>query len=258
MLEPYAAAMVQSDEILELSSRIVGRLGPRSNILSHGIFVSAGPQIDPGFKGRIFVNLLNVTDHPFLIRHLERFLSVEFHLLTQAPLKTYTGPNQGKTELSTEDINKILARGGASLKEIHRDLVEVRDYLKDAATLGRDVPNLVELQKQMMGKMVDVTAYLRGLSATRIGPIPITVLAPGRYESLRDIPASLQPVDDGFTATFFDGNISASGETEEEAISNLRSLIIDIFESLESEPSERLGPEPKRQLDLLRAFIRRV
>jgi hypothetical protein len=220
--------------------------------------VSAGPQIDPGFRGRIFVNLLNVTDHPFLIRYKERFLSVEFHLLTQEPLKIYSGPNQGKVELSAEDINKILARGGASLREIHRDLAEVRDYLKDAAVLGRDVPNLVELQTQMMGRLAEVTTYLRGLSATRIGPIPITISVPGRYEPLRDIPAALQPVDDGFTATFFDGNISASGETEEEAISNLRSLIIDIFESLESEPPERLGIEPKRQLELLRAFIRRL
>jgi predicted RNase H-like HicB family nuclease len=87
---------------------------------------------------------------------------------------------------------------------------------------------------------------------------PEDTMPPGRYESLRDIPAALQPVDDGFTATFFDANISTSGETEEEALSNLRSLIIDIFESLESEPPDRLGPEPKRQLELLRVFIRRI
>src|SRR5260370_31321900 len=104
--------------------------------------------------------------------------------------------------------------------------------------------------------MAEVTEYLRGMSSTRVGPIPITVLAPGRYELVKDIPAVLQPVDDGFTATFFDANISSSGDTEEEAVSNLRSLIVQIFEDLEAEAPERLGPEPKRQLEVLRALIR--
>jgi hypothetical protein len=40
------------------------------------------------------------------------------------------------------------------------------------------VPGLVELQEQTTSKMADVTGYLRGLSAARIGSIPITVLAP--------------------------------------------------------------------------------
>jgi predicted RNase H-like HicB family nuclease len=86
--------------------------------------------------------------------------------------------------------------------------------------------------------------------------IPIATLVPEPYELTRDIPAVLQPVDDGFIATFFDANISTSGDTEEEAVSNLRSLILDIFEYLESEPTEALGPEPRRQLEVLRAFIR--
>ncbi|MCH8268368.1 MAG: hypothetical protein IH846_12690, partial [Acidobacteria bacterium] len=30
-IEPYASALLQTDEIIELSSKIVGRLGPRSN-----------------------------------------------------------------------------------------------------------------------------------------------------------------------------------------------------------------------------------
>ena len=68
----------------------------------------------------------------------------------------------------------------------------------------------------------------------------------------------LQASEGGFIATFFDANISTSGDTEEEAVSNLRSLILDTFEHLESVPREELGPEPRRQLEVLKVFLVRI
>jgi Arc/MetJ-type ribon-helix-helix transcriptional regulator len=88
--------------------------------------------------------------------------------------------------------------------------------------------------------------------------VPITTLAPEPYEILRDIPAVVEAAGDGFIATFFDGNISTSGDTEVEAVSNLRSLILDIFEYLDGEPAGSLGPEPARQLAVLRVFFKRA
>ena len=79
--------------------------------------------------------LVNVTDHPFLIRFMTRFLSVEFRLLAREPSKTYQGTHQNKTGLSTEDISRVIGRGGPSLKEIHHDVLELKDHLRDAATL---------------------------------------------------------------------------------------------------------------------------
>jgi hypothetical protein len=86
----------------------------------------------------------------------------------------------------------------------------------------------------------------------------LTNLDPEQYKLKRDIPVALQPSDDGFIATFFDGNIGSSGDTEEEAIDNLRTLIIDTFELLESTQPEKLGPEPRRRLKLLRSIIRKI
>jgi deoxycytidine triphosphate deaminase len=143
IIEPFSAALLQTDEILTLSSRIVGRLGPRSNILSRGIFVSTGPQIDPGFHGRLFVTLINMTDHPFLIGYLEKFLTVEFHGLSQEPSRLYRGPHQNKTQLSSDDMNAVLGRGGPAFKEIHRELLELLVYVKDIAEWGKEVPALL-------------------------------------------------------------------------------------------------------------------
>lgn len=41
-------------------------------------------------------------------------------------------------------------------------------------------------------------------------------------------------------------------------MANLRSLLVDTFEYLESAPSEALGPEPTRQLGVLQVFLKRI
>jgi dCTP deaminase len=257
ILEPYSAALVLVEEIIELSDRVLGRLGAHSNLFKRGIFGSIGPQIDPGWSGRLRVSLLNMTEHPFLIRHKTPFITAEFHLLAEAPSKRHP-LSPGATELTEEEINQILGRGGPSLKDVNQNMVQLLQTMKDAATLGTIMPHLVGRQEEAIAKMANVAGYLQGLSATRLGTVPLVHLEPGRYELERDIPVVLQPSDDGFIATFFDANIATGGDTEQEALDNLRSLIIDTFEMLESEPSEKLGPEPRRQLKVLRSLIRKV
>lgn len=94
----------------------------------------------------------------------------------------------------------------------------------------------------------------------RVQPIivPITTFAPEPFELRDSLWVVVQPVADGFTATFFDANISTSGDTQQEAVANLKDLILDVFLDLEEEPKDRLGPEPARQLAVLRALIRKV
>ena len=84
----------------------------------------------------------------------------------------------------------------------------------------------------------------------------IQTFEPELYELLRPITVAISDDGDGFMATFHDANISTTGDTEQEAFENLKSLILDVFDSLEREPPERLGPEPRRQLAVLRSFLR--
>ena len=87
--------------------------------------------------------------------------------------------------------------------------------------------------------------------------VPINTFAPEPYELCQPLLFVLQREGEGFIASFFDANIHASGDTQEEAFRNLKSVLLDIFDSLSAEPANRLGPEPRRQLAVLQQFIRK-
>jgi dCTP deaminase len=258
MIEPGAIAILQSLEIVKLSSRIVGRLGPKTSLLRKGIFVSVGPQIDPGFEGRLIVNLINLSPRPFSLRYEAPFLTVEFHLLVSSPTRTYRGPHQNKMGLSEEEIEILMSYQGPTLADLHRGFAEMRDNIRDISVFGRQIPRLIEAQERGLEQTARLNLSLESAKASQKSiTVPIDTFSPEPYFIKKPILAVVQPAEEGCTASFYDANIHTSGDNEEEALENLKSLILDVFESLSAEPQETLGSQPKRQLAVLHEFLTR-
>jgi hypothetical protein len=104
----------------------------------------------------------------------------------------------------------------------------------------------------------DFQIRLHKLESAQTKIVPINTFAPEPYELLKTFLVSVQSVEGGFEAGWYDANIHTTGENEEEAVSNLKSLILDFFDSLSKESQEKLGIEPKRQLAVIRTFIKRA
>ena len=101
----------------------------------------------------------------------------------------------------------------------------------------------------------ELKARVNKLESAQTKIIPINTFAPEPYELLKTIFVTVQSVEDEFEAGWYDANIHTSGENEEEAVSNLKSLILDYFDSFSKEPAEKLGIEPKRQFAIIKTFI---
>jgi predicted RNase H-like HicB family nuclease len=119
-----------------------------------------------------------------------------------------------------------------------------------ATQLPRQFQQLSEQVDQLTERLADLESLVRAPTTALIQSF-----APEPYRLLQPIQVTIEPEADGFVASFFDANISASGETEQEAFENLKGLTLDIFDSLGREAPERLGPEPARQLAVLRSLI---
>jgi hypothetical protein len=65
-----------------------------------------------------------------------------------------------------------------------------------------------------------------------------------------------QFADDDFVASLRDAHVAASGDARESAVRMLQVKVLDTFKYLASIGAERLGPVPRRQLEVLRSYIR--
>ena len=75
------------------------------------------------------------------------------------------------------------------------------------------------------------------------------------YKILKPIPVTIRSLDGGgFEGAFIGGNIAWVGESRAETINGLKAEILDTIEIFEAD-EDRLGPEPKRQLAVLRTYL---
>lgn len=154
----------------------------------------------------------------------------EFDQLTWVPAAEET-----RTENWTDKFRVALER-------LVRMIVTEREQFLRLAKLEEEVQAL----KTLAGQLRDSQSIV----------VPITTLDPEPFELLCEIRVVVQPTDDGYLATAFDVNIGITGDTQEEAVGNLKELIVDIFDELEHDEG-KLGPVPARQLAVLRSLIKR-
>lgn len=87
--------------------------------------------------------------------------------------------------------------------------------------------------------------------------VAVTTLAPELFELLRDIPVIVRAVDRGYVASFVDANVNASGDSPNDAVANLKDVMVGLFDLLASKPRQVLGKGPARQLAVLCEIMRR-
>lgn len=86
--------------------------------------------------------------------------------------------------------------------------------------------------------------------------VPVENLSPEPFVVKKTFLVVVRPSDGEFIATLFDANLGMTGDTAEDAVANLKATIVDTFDLFE-ENEATLGPEPKRQLAILRELIQR-
>lgn len=127
------------------------------------------------------------------------------------------------------ELNKVLT---AKLKEVSR-----------IETLERKVI----LLEEWCGRLEQVWPLLA----------PIASLAPEPYEVIKPLYVVVRAEGDQYIASFFDTNLSASGDTRTEAVDNLKDIVIATVEMLGEMDEGNLGPVPQQQKKVLGEFIRK-
>lgn len=138
-LAPGDFGVITVLEKIELGAQYAGRFGLRSKYARKGLIATTGPQIDPGFRGRLIIGVTNLTPKPVSLPYKDDFVSVEFHKLDEPAANPYSGPYQDRMELGAEEIEFITESEGMALSEV---LTTLRSLSKNVSVLATDVTQL--------------------------------------------------------------------------------------------------------------------
>jgi dCTP deaminase len=184
-LPPYGAAIVTTYEDLKLPSNILGRIGLKSSFARTGLVASTGPQIDPGFNGKLFVSLFNLTAAPHILKFKDTFLTIEFHTLETPPERGYEGPYQGKFTIGPEVLESLVRLEGLTLSQMQSQFTELAthvhkwssfagrfdeflDTMNEQATAIRELVSLVKSPNSAISngvqRVADIAAPVREIT----------------------------------------------------------------------------------------------
>jgi dCTP deaminase len=157
LLQPGDFAVITVLEEIRLGPQYVARFGLRSKYARKGIIATTGPQIDPGYHGRLIMGLTNLTPKPISIPYKDDFVTVEFHRLEQATTRPYQGPYQAKVTLGPEDIEAVAETEGMAFSEV---ITTLRSVSQNVAALASEVNTLRWVIPTIVGVGIAVIAAL--------------------------------------------------------------------------------------------------
>jgi len=137
--------------------------------------------------------------------------------------------------------------------DVYETLQSLTSAVRELGVKFQAVATLEMVQKEI-AIINDRLARLEEQTAIRVA---IQSLAPYPYEIIKPIEAVIQFVDGEYVASFFDANITTGGDSQAEAIFNLRALTVGTFEILAETKDSDLGPGPLQDKKTLEEFVRR-
>ena len=119
VIPPYEVALLSSYEVFHIPDDLVGEYELRMALLYKGLTLQTGLHLDPGYEGKVFSLLFNLSDKDVVLRYKEPFASVQF-LTVKGKVKNLH-KHHGKPVLSMTDsrvpIDMTLQSGLSALEQ---------------------------------------------------------------------------------------------------------------------------------------------
>lgn len=151
-IPPGEMAIVSVLEKIAVGPQYAGHIGLRSAHARKGLALLAGPQVDPGFKGRLHVVLVNLSPVEITIAHRDPLITLVFHDLGAPVAKPYgAGKDDSyheQDELTGAEIDDIRQHRGYAMSEIIRDMSSMSQ-------------NVGQLRESVDGYIKRTDVYLR-------------------------------------------------------------------------------------------------
>lgn len=82
-----------TDEWIELGDDVVGKIEGKSSIGRKGVVIELAGYVDPGWKGRLTLELYNASDQVYVLHAGQKICQIRFMSMTTPVLREYGHPN---------------------------------------------------------------------------------------------------------------------------------------------------------------------
>ncbi len=129
-IEPYDYAIVTSSESANLPKNVAAKFDLTVSLFCQGIILSNGPQIDPGFRGKLFCLLFNTSNKPVVLKKQQKYATIEFNKLIFHTEK-YAGKYQDEHKIINYLPSNVMQ---GAVSELKKELDELKNETKNLHT----------------------------------------------------------------------------------------------------------------------------
>lgn len=167
-LEPNSIAFVEVEPKFRLPDYIALRFNLKIKHVYRGLLLGTGPLIDPGYVGKIYIPLHNLTSNHYTFEYGEGLIWVEFTKISEAarwckPLETEIEKIGKYREFDPKKSNKSLdyflnraKKGGTIRSSIPNAIKKSEKMTRDAAASARTAKEEVEAAKEEVQKTKNI------------------------------------------------------------------------------------------------------
>lgn len=121
-IEPYDYAIVSCKEMAWMPRDVIAKFGLTVRLFCQGVILSNGPQVDPGFRGKLFCLLFNTSNRAVHLKRGNHYATIEFNKLIGCA-EPYEGQYQDKKNII--DYIPENALHGA-INELKKEIVQLK------------------------------------------------------------------------------------------------------------------------------------
>ncbi len=163
IIEAHNWALVESKEIIKLPLDICASYGVTSSVARSGLIQFGGPQIDPGYNGKIYCQIFNPTLADVVIDINKPFFTMIFYQLTDKS-QGYMGENQGQREFKTEDLQRMLTIESKDFSKVIKTVDRLETGMLNLQADVHEIKEVVTIAKPFLSKLSNIKKYAKWIT----------------------------------------------------------------------------------------------
>lgn len=161
-IKPYELAVLSTDETINLPRFIVGRWSIRVHMAYEGLLWVGGPQVDPGYQGKLHSPIYNLSSHKVTLKYQDPIFTIDFVYTT--PFDESEGSKCKKFQLNRQETLRSL-----DIHKLQSGLVKTADDAKETLKKTEEISKRVD--HYLMLTFIVLSVIIMVVTVLAVGPV---------------------------------------------------------------------------------------